>query len=69
MIFQIVSIFSNGFVWLSGIAITIWSQDYEYKIESLKYDIIVVNLIGFALTTAGLLTYIEVFGVDKYKEI
>lgn len=28
-----------------------------------------MNLIGFALTTAGLLAYSEVFGADKYKEV
>lgn len=28
MMFQIVAIFSNGFVWLSGIAITLGAKDY-----------------------------------------
>jgi hypothetical protein len=61
MIFQVVSIFSNGFIWLVGIIITLCANgNQEYEIESLGFVVIMMKLVGFLLATVGLLLYNEV---------
>lgn len=69
MIFQVVSIFSNGFVWIIGIVITLIGRpNDEYVIESLDYKVILIKLAGFVMATIGLLLYNQVIFKEKQDE-
>lgn len=69
MVFQVINIFCNGFVWIVGIVITLFAfGNEEFEIESLGYGVILMKLAGFALATVGLLLYNEVIFVRKEAE-
>lgn len=58
MVYQVVNIFCNLFIWAVGITITlIGSGDEELQIESLGTEVILIKMAGFALATIGLLLY------------
>lgn len=58
MVYQVVSIFSNLFIWAVGILITILgSGNEELQIESLGVEVILIKMAGFVLATIGLLLY------------
>lgn len=70
MIFQVVSIFSNVFVWIIGIIITLIGRpNDEYIIESLDYKVMLIKVVGFVMATIGLLLYNQViFKGEKQDE-
>lgn len=62
MVYQLVSIFSNGVVWAIGIIITLLGgSDKQFQIESLNFNVLIVKIIGFAVSTFGLLLYEQYF--------
>jgi hypothetical protein len=66
MIYQIISIFSNGFVWIIGILITLIGQgNEEFNIESLNYKVMLMKFAGFVLATIGLLFYNGILFKEK----
>lgn len=62
MVYQMVSNLSNAVVWAIGIIITLLGgSDKQFQIESLNSNVLIVKLIGFAVSTFGMLLYEQYF--------
>ncbi len=58
MLFAILTIFNNGFIWAVGIIVTlIWGEDKQFRIESLDVWVIAAKMLGFFVTAVGILLY------------
>jgi hypothetical protein len=68
MVFQIVTAFVSGCIWVVGIVITLFANgNEEFEIESLGVEVLLLKFAGFVIATVGLLFYNEVIFQKQSK--